>query len=149
MPLRFHRRSRTHRRGATTVEFAVISSVLFLVLIGTFVLGMGVFRQMQMAWLSREAARWAAVRGSYYQSITGSTPPSKQAIIDAAVLGNSFGLDPNKLAVGVTCDGVDWDSSPKLPGSIVTVTVQYQWFPEVFLPQMVLSSSSIQPVFGM
>lgn len=149
MRFRFRRKFKTHRRGVTCIEFAVIGNVLFLLLIGIFVLGMGVFRQMQMGSLSREAARWAAVRGSYYQAITGASSPTKQAIINASILPNCFALDPNKLTIGITCDGVDWNSSPKRPGSKVAVTIEYQWIPEAFVPQMALKSSSVQPVFGM
>ena len=51
------------RRGAAAVEFAAVAPVLILLLFGTVVGGLGIFRYHQVATLAREAARYASVRG--------------------------------------------------------------------------------------
>ena len=62
------------RRGATLVEAAIVYSVLFQLLIGMIVGGLGVFRYQQVASLAREGARYASVRGTQYATNTGIPP---------------------------------------------------------------------------
>jgi Flp pilus assembly protein TadG len=145
------------RRGVTVVECAVVYPLTLLLLIGLIVGGLGVFRYQEMAWLSREAARYAAVRGSEYQKETGKTPPTQQQIIDDVVLKMAAGLAANNLTVKVdwinkgTGTTSTWDSSTKSPTSTlssgetvanhVRVTVSYNWFPEAFLVGPILLES--------
>jgi Flp pilus assembly protein TadG len=137
------------RRGVTVVECAVVYPLTLLLLIGLIVGGLGVFRYQEMAWLSREAARYAAVRGSEYQKETSKTPPTQQQIIDDVVLKMAAGINSQKLTVKVEL--VDkgngtvstWDSSTKSPTSTlssgetvanhVRVSLSYDWIPEAFL----------------
>lgn len=142
------RKAATARKGATVLECAVVYPVTFLLLLGLLIGGLGVFRYQEVAWLSREAARYAAVRGSDYQKETGNTPPTQQQIIDDVVKTMAAAMDKTKLTVtvfwidGVGNKAVPWDSSTKAPTGVgpngtvshrVRVTVTYQWMPEAFL----------------
>src|SRR3954454_1474362 len=112
-------RSRPRRTGATAVETAVVLLVLFVLVFGILVGGVGVFRHQQVAGLAREGARWASVRGGQYYKETGQAPPTKQQIADAAVRPLAVGMDPAAVAVQVewvdkgTNTATDWDAAPK------------------------------------
>ena len=140
---------RYRRRGAVAVEAAVVYPVLFLLLLGVIVGGMGVFRYQLVAFLSREAARYAAVRGDDWQRETGQASPTQRQITDTLVAPMAVSMDPAGLTVrvqwvnGVTGDVADWDASGKAPTTLnaagdpvanrVRVTVTYRWVPELFL----------------
>ncbi len=142
-----------HRRsGAVTVEAAVVLGVLVVVMLGTMVCGVGVFRHQQVACLATEAARYASLRGGDYQKDTTGAlrpPPTRQQIVDAAVAPKAIGMDP--AAVSVTVQWIDrganggpkdWDVATKdvrsvtVGGEYVTntvrVTATYHWTPGVF-----------------
>jgi Flp pilus assembly protein TadG len=132
---------RAARHGATTVEFAIVSSVVFMLLIGLVVGALGVFRYQEVGRLAREGARFAAVRGEAYARHTGRYAATKEEIYEKAILPNAVALDLTKLSADVT-----W-SPDKNPGGEVTVTVRYQWLPEAayFMP-VTLSSTATMPV---
>jgi Flp pilus assembly protein TadG len=138
-----------HRPGAVAVEAAVVYGVMFTLLLGLIVGGMGVFRYQQTAALAREAARYAAVHGTERQKETDQPPPTQQEIRQRAVEPMAVNLDLTQLGVRVewvdafSGQPVDWDSSGKATtsqnatGDVVSnrvrVTVTYQWTPEWFL----------------
>jgi Flp pilus assembly protein TadG len=124
------------RTGATLVEFAVVSPVLFLLLLGLVIGGLGIFRYQEVAWLAREGARYASVRGYQYQQVTHQTAATSQDVYNNAILPNTIALDTTKLSSSVT-----WNPDNH-QGSWVTVTVNYQWVPEAFLGGITLSSTS-------
>jgi Flp pilus assembly protein TadG len=128
------------RRGTTLVECAVIYPVLFLFLLGVIVGGMGVFRYQQMAWLSREGARWASVRGTKYTIATGNPPITAEDVYSNTIEPNAVAMDLGDLSYAVT-----WTPDQD-PGGIVSVTVNYNWVPEVFLGGIQLSSTSTLPI---
>jgi Flp pilus assembly protein TadG len=143
-----------HRRGTTAVEFAVAFPILFFLLLATVVGGMGVFRYQQVAAVAREGARWACVRGGQYEQDTGKPAATPEDIFNKAILPAATMLSPERLTYSVT-----WDQS-NMPlqvtedvqepfGNTVTVTVNYQWFPEMFLigPFTLTSSSTSQMVY--
>jgi Flp pilus assembly protein TadG len=139
---------RSRRRGAVTVEAAVVYPVMFLLLLGIVVGGYGVFRYQSVAGLAREAARRASTQGQNYARELGRTPPTEEQI-RALVLERAVSLDPAKLTVrvhwvnGIDGQAVEWDRCDKRPKSTtedaepvtnrVRVTVDYQWVPELFL----------------
>jgi Flp pilus assembly protein TadG len=141
--------TRSPRRGAVTLEIAVMIPLLLVLLLGILVGGMGVFRYQQVASLSREAARHAAVKGATWEMDTGNTSPTRNQIIQDVVRARAVSMEPAKLALtiewidGVNGNVVAWDSSSKAPRSITAagqpvanrlrVTVTYQWLPEWFL----------------
>jgi Flp pilus assembly protein TadG len=132
--------ARPARHGATTVEFAVVSSVVLLLLIGLIVGALGVFRYQEVGRLAREGARFAAVRGEAYSRATGRPSATSNDVMQKAILPNAVALDPTKLSADVT-----WNPD-KQPGSQVTVTVRYQWLPEAYFKPVTLSSTATMPV---
>lgn len=136
------------RRGALTVEAAFVHPVMLILIFMIIIGGMGVFRHQQVACQAREAARWAAVRGSDWHNETGEPLPTKSDILKKAVLPLAAGMDQKSLAIQVqwldevSGKAVDWDKADKHPKSVtkdnqsvsnrVRVTVTYQWSPELF-----------------
>jgi Flp pilus assembly protein TadG len=149
------------RPAATLVEFAVVALVTMLILAGFVVGGTGVYRYNLMATLAREGSRYASVHGTQYAKDTGGTAVSSSTAI-RTYLGNSFapngwntlGLDPNKL----TCSA-SWTTSNSpyrlqtvnnqavAVNNTVTVTITYQWIPELFFGGSInLTSTSVTPM---
>jgi Flp pilus assembly protein TadG len=142
-------RSRPRRSGAVLVESAVVYPLLFLLLFGLIVGGLGVFHYQQVACQAREAARYACVHGADWQKETQQASPTAAQIREDVVLPLAAGMDPSKLTVKVEwIDEIkgaasDWDQSSKAPAGItqdgnrvtnrVRVTVTYEWWPEVLL----------------
>lgn len=124
------------RRGASLVEFAFVAPVFFLLVIGLVVGGVGVFRYQQVASLAREGARYASVRGSKYQQVTGNPAATPADVYNNAILPGSVALDPAQLSSSVT-----WSPDNK-QGSTVSVQVTYRWIPEAFLGGVTLGSTS-------
>lgn len=143
------------RRGAVTVEAAVVYPLLFLLLFGLIVGGITVSRYQQVAMLAREGARFASVRGADWKIDWQKQPPGQPAATVAqirqdAVLPMAVSLDPNQLTVQVqwvcptTGQVVDWDSSTKSPTTLnpqgapvanhVRVTIIYQWDAGILFP---------------
>ena len=145
--MRLRRRS---RRGATIVELAVVGPPTFLLMLGLLVGGLGIFRYQQVAHLAREAARWAAVRGSDYASETGNPAATAADVYNQAIAPIAAGLDPSKLTSSVA-----WgtNNSPYHTATVsgqtakvtstVAVTVTYQWLPEALLGGITLTSTSV------
>jgi Flp pilus assembly protein TadG len=143
------------RRGTTSVEFAVTCPIVFFLLLATITGGVGVFRYQQMASLAREGARWASVHGGQYALETGQPAATPQDVFEKGILPMAAALDVRRLSYSVK-----WDKS-NMPFSLinddvqtprankVTVTVTYQWFPEVFLvgPITLTSSSTAQMMY--
>ena len=143
-----------HRRGTTAVEFAIACPILFFLLFATIVGGMGVFRYQQVAAVAREGARWACVHGGQYELDTGQPAATPEDVFNKVILPAATMLRPENLSYSVT-----WDQS-NMPlqvtedvqepfGNTVTVTVTYQWFPEMFLigPFTLTSSSTSQMIY--
>lgn len=136
------------RAGAVTIESAFAYAVMFVLLVGLVVGGMGVFRYQEMAALAREGARYASLHGAQYQEETGKAAATADDIFKNAVYPKAVGLDRSRL----TCS-VAWKSSnrpltviddyERPVGNTVTVTVKYQWLPELlFGGPLELSSAS-------
>jgi Flp pilus assembly protein TadG len=137
------------RRGAVAVESAVVYPVLFLLLFGLIIGGLGVFRYQQVACQAREAARYACVHGARYQKDTKQPSPTADQVRTQVVLPLAAGMDPSALTVKLEfIDEVqgtvtDWDQAGRATtgtttqGQVVTnrvrATVTYTWFPELFL----------------
>jgi Flp pilus assembly protein TadG len=151
--MRIRNLSLYRHRGATLLETALVLSLIVLVLLGTITLGLGVFRYEQVAELARQGARYASVRGGQYQQETGQAAATSRDVYTQAILPNAIGLTPSNLSYSVS-----WDDSSRMPlyytstGSTwrannVTVTVAYQWFPELFVTGPIyLSSTAVMPI---
>ena len=130
------------RCGATAVEAALVYPAVFLFLLGLLCGGMGVFRYQQVASLAREGSRYASTHGSHYQQETGKAAATAQDVYNNAILPRVVGLDTTQLSSSVT-----WNPNNQPPNGTVTVTVTYQWKPEVFLlGTFTLSSTSTMPM---
>lgn len=146
--------NRKRRGGAAMVESALVMSATVMLLLGTIIVGLGVFRYQQIATLAREGARYATVHGAGYTRATGTASATPQNVYDNAIAPMAVGLDPQQLGYTVT-----WDDNNKEPVYLydsstntfrrnrVTVTVTYNWVPEMFLGGMTLSSTSIMELY--
>jgi Flp pilus assembly protein TadG len=167
--------SRSRRRGAHLVEFALVFSVTMVLLAGMAVCALNVFAYQQVAYLAREAARYAAVHAGQYQkenaaAITAGTLPNvtDSYLTTNVVQASAVNLDPSQLQVAVnfnTSSGsFDWDDTAnngdRWPYSAktvndttynetntVSVTVTYTYVPVWFLPNAItVTSTAVMPV---
>lgn len=125
------------RRGMSVVECAAVLPVTILLLMGTIVMSLGVFRYQQIQSLAREGARYASVRGPAYAQATGN-PQASASAVESYVQSLSVGLN------GLKCSSVSYSAS-SLPCT-VSVTLNYTWKPEGLLAQQSWTVSSTMPV---
>ena len=142
------------RRGTTTVELAVTCPIAFFLIFATIIGGLGVFRYQQVAALAREAARWASVHGSEYESETGNPAATAEDIFNTVIQPAAVTLDADHLTYQVTWDRsnipLEVDENYERPfGNTVTVRVNYEWFPELYLvgPFMLTSTATTQMLY--
>jgi|SRR5579875_132164 Flp pilus assembly protein TadG len=148
----------SYRRGSTITESAVVVPILLFLILAILVGGYGVFRYQQIALLAREGVRYASVHGGQYQQETGNPAATPQDVYNNAIVPYAINLDLSQLNYQVTWNtdnntyhfGLDSNNNPdyaKVINNTVTVTVSYNWFPEVFLiGPLVLSSSATMPM---
>jgi Flp pilus assembly protein TadG len=139
-----------HRRGATTVEFAIVCPIAFFLIFATIIGGLGIYRYQQVAALAREGARYAQVHGGQYAQETGNPAATPADIYNKAILPHAVALDPDHLTYTVTWNRDNFplsiinDNYETPTGNTVTVTVNYQWFPEMYLVgPFTLTSTSV------
>lgn len=113
----------------------MIFSVALLLLMGMVIVGLGVFRYQQVAWLAREGARWASVHGPTYQSETGNAAPTNNDVYTNAVAPRAVGLETSALTVNL-----------QMTTTTATVTVSYNWTPEGYFHPITLTSQSVLPI---
>ncbi len=136
------------RSGALTVESAFVLPVLFMLLVVLVVIGYGIFRYQEVAFLAREGSRYASVHGGQYAQDTGNTAATEADVYNNALLPFAANLDPSKLGCTVTWSPSNMPSYTtsnyeKASANTVTVTVTYQWFPElIFVGPITLTSTS-------
>lgn len=106
-------RRRKTQAGQALIEGAMVLLPFMMLSVGTFVFAHCVWAQNQVAFVTRAASRWAAVRGSTANTVATSTSVRAYALTEA------IGFDPAKLTVTTT-----WTPNNQ-PGSTVTVNVQY------------------------
>jgi Flp pilus assembly protein TadG len=144
---------RQPRRAATTIELAMIAPAVFFVLLGLIVGGMGVFRYQQLAHLTREASRWAALHGTDYAKASGLPAATAADVYNTIILPNAGAMNASRLNYSVTWNTSNDPYRTATVGgkvvrinNIVTVSISYQWIPEVYLGGVTLASSSSNPV---
>ena len=148
------RLAHARRRGVTTVEFAIACPIAFFLIFATIVGGLGVYRYHQVAALAREGARYASVHGADYEEDTANPGATPEEIYNVAIVPRAVGLDLDQLSYSVTWDEnnepltVHEDFETPI-GNTVTVTVTYQWFPEMYLagPFVLTSTSTVQMMY--
>lgn len=145
------RACRTARRGAVLVESAIVYPLVFLLLLGLIVGGMGAFRYQEVAALAREGARWASVHGGQYHLETGLPAATEESIYKDAILPRATALIPEYLNCKVTWDKDNWPSrvvsdNGGAKGNTVSVTVTYRWLPKSPVGPITLSSTAVVPM---
>jgi Flp pilus assembly protein TadG len=157
----------TARRGATLMEYAIITPITFLLILGLVVGGLGIFRYQEVSSLAREASRYASTHGGQYTldgqpTKTGVAAVSSSSDIQAFVAARAVALDPNLLTAEISwsspatinprnipsyvdIDVVQVPPAQKATQNYVTVTVTYIWMPELYLtgPITLTSTSKI------
>ncbi len=136
------------------MEFAFACPIAFFLLFATIVGAMGVFRYQQVASLAREGARWASVHGGQYARETKNPAATAQMIYDEAIQPKAIALKLDRLTCQVTWDTtnepltVHEDVETPI-GNTVTVTVNYEWFPEMYIagPLVLTSTSTCQMMY--
>jgi Flp pilus assembly protein TadG len=142
------------RPGAVLVEFALVLPVLLLLLLGTIIGALGVFRYQQVAAMAREGARYAVVHGGQYASENGKALTTQQDVYNYLTpLAFGFDTSGNNAAGSNFTVTVTWDDASELPEYVVTdfgsamknrvhVTVTYLWHPEMYWSTLTLQSTS-------
>ena len=128
-------RSRSRkRRGLLMVEASIVYSVALMLTLGTIVLGLGIFRNSQLASLARNGARWASVHGSTYQSEKSASAPTSTDVINA-ITPQMVCMNTSSLSCTLT-----------MTNGVATVKLSYTWVPESYLPSMTLTSTAAMPI---
>ena len=126
------------RRGAVLAECGIVYPLAMMLLLGTIVIGMGVFRYQQVAYLAKQGSRWASVHGATYQSEQGKAAPTSSDVL-AYVKTRATGLNPALL----TCPTFTMTTGT---GATATVTISYQWTPEMYAATATLKSTSVATI---
>jgi Flp pilus assembly protein TadG len=155
--MRTRNSSNRSRRGATLVEAAIVLPTTFLLIIGMCVIGLGIYRYQQVASLAREGARYASVHGAQYAADTGNPAATPTDVFNNAIQPMAVGLSTSALSYSVNWNTSNWptswivNSNPPPPAvtqdNTVSVTVRYQWTPELYLTGPInLTSTSTMPM---
>lgn len=120
--------SRHAEEGASAVEFALVSVVLIMFLVGICQFGFTFFQYLEVVHCAREGARWAAL-GTDAGSV--SDLDSVRGRVAAAAPGLTPGLTDAQISVSVDGGG-ETAVLPADGGKPVSVTVVYD--SPVFLP---------------
>lgn len=126
--------------GASAVEFALVSIVLILFLVGICQFGLTFFQYLEVVHSAREGARWAAL-GTEAGSV--SDPTSVRGRVAAAAPGLNPTLSDDQIGISVEGGG-ETAVIPADGGKPVTVTVTYD--SPVFMPligDIALDGSSV------
>src|SRR5262245_9881645 len=96
----------TARRGATLMEYAIITPITFLLILGLIVGGLGIFRYQEVSSLAREATRHASTHGGQYSidgmpAKTGVAAVSSNSDIQTHVESRAVLLDPRNLTTTI------------------------------------------------
>lgn len=116
-----------NEEGSVLVEFAVSSTIFFMLLFGIMDFSFGFYSSNFTAEAAKEAARYASVRGSCTDS-TGNVTTND--LSDCGVTSDQVqtwvqnmgypGINPSNTTVAVT-----WPNGSHLPGNNVKVDVTY------------------------
>ena len=112
------------QRGAALVEFALISSLLILLLFGIIEVGLILGDQAQVGAAAREAARAASVGGTVEaaQASAVNAGSGLHLATGSVYLEQSVPPSPIWIALGDTVDG---SSNNAVTGSLIRATVTY------------------------
>lgn len=138
---------RRSEEGATLVEFAISASILFMVLFGIIEFSMGLYAYNFLAYATKDAARYAMVRGSNCTKLSncGATNTQVQAFINGEGYPGITGTVTTQTTF--TCQAIPnpslQNAQCNAPGDLVTVTATYPFTLNVpFMKQISLQFSS-------
>ena len=128
-------------RGATLVEFALVTPVLILVLVACFDFARALNAYVTVANAAREGARYASITD-------GATTSSVRDYLSTRVAP----LDPSPSAMGITLAPLvrtnpSWSPSAPAPTKF-TVVVSYQWSSATWLVGSFFVATSGSPTFA-
>jgi Flp pilus assembly protein TadG len=128
-------RSVGSEQGSTAVEFAIVGSLFFALLLGIIESGRAIWTYDTAAHAAREGTRWAIVRGA------DSGRAANASQVEAYVRSRATGMDQVNVTTTWDPDGVcDIDNTP---GCVVQVRVDIPFRPVVpLLPGMTLTGTS-------
>jgi Flp pilus assembly protein TadG len=107
---------RTEDEGATLVEIALASSILFAAVFGIIIMSFALYTYDFLADAAREGARYAIVRGSY--CVGFSDCGANEAQISSYVKSIAYpGINPNDINVSAS-----WYTVKQFTSSATTVT---------------------------
>jgi Flp pilus assembly protein TadG len=126
------------RRGAALVEFSFVFPVVVFLILALVVGAMGIFRYQEANYVAHEGARYAAVHGTDYAAELKLPAATPQDVYNNAILPRLMTLDPSQLTYTVTWDKNNSplsvnNSYEKPVFNVVTVTVSYNWLPELYI----------------
>lgn len=107
------------RRGAATVELAIVLPVVLVFLLGCLDFAQVLYAYGTVSEAARCGARYAIVHGSSSSSPVG--PSANDATVAGVVKNNACALDTTRLTVTSS-----WPDGTNDPTSRVTVTATYQ-----------------------
>ena len=126
------------QRGATLVEFALISPVIILIFLGFFDFGRAIYQYNTLSHLAREGARFAIVlnhrdgdhdpsdewtrEGNMPKTYTGADPVDSDTVV-GTVVAKAASFDRSKLRITISAS----DEHPR--GWPVMVSVEYPYEP--------------------
>jgi len=137
------------------VETAIVLPVVMMLTLGTCSTAMGVYYYQLVATLAREGARYASVHGTQYAADTGNPPATAADIYNNAILPMAVGLTPGNLTYSVSWptgnSPTSYNPNSNPPGepvnNSVSVTVMYQWTPDLYITgPLYLTSTSVMPM---
>ncbi len=124
------------RRGVIMVESAVVYTVTLMLVLGTIVMGLGIFRYQQVAALAREGSRWAAVHGPKYSSEQNQATITQTDVFNNAIKSKAVLMDTTALTF----------SNFSMTSGNATVSLTYKWTPEAFFAPITMKSTSVTPI---
>jgi len=131
------RRKASVRRGATAVEFAIVSSVLFLVVFGMIELGRGYMVKHQLTEAARRGCRTGVVEGKANSDIS--------AEVSAYLAASGLSMATTQVLI----NGFPVDASAANPEDLITVVVSAPVSQVTWLPGGTFLKGSISGQFSM
>jgi Flp pilus assembly protein TadG len=116
-------------------ESAVVFSIVFMLTLGTFAIGLGIVQYQELSWLAQEGARWAAVHGSTYQAEQSASAPTSQSVMTNVITPKAGLLTPGNVNCTLT-----------MTNGTATVSLSYVWSSQAYLSPVTLRSSSSIPI---
>ena len=134
--MRVRRTPNPPRRGSQAVEAAIVLPVVMMLTLGTCSTAMGVYYYQQVASLARGGPLGLGPRDPLRRQNIPGTAPTSQDVCNNAILPMAVGLTPAQLTCVLT-----------MPSNIATVTVTYQWTPDLYITgPLSLTSTSVMPI---